>query len=207
MRVAAALALTLALTACTSTPGGETVRIPVEGRAQGRSLSCESRSAADLLGFHGIRVGEAAVLRALPRSDNPDLGFVGDVDGPGEQLPPAGYGVHAAPVAAVLRGFGLDAVAHHQRDLAWLRTEISAGRPVIVWATGQLDAPAPVAMRDRTGRTFNAVRGEHTFLAVGTAPGTVLLLDPATGKEKRVPESTFDASWATLGRQAVATVP
>ena len=77
------------------------------------------------------------------------------------------------------------------------------GKPVIVWATGPLNAPRPVVMRDREGRTFTAVRGEHTFLAIGYGPGSIYLIDAATGKEKDVFTRRFDASWATLGRMAV----
>lgn len=187
--------------------GSERVHLEVEGRAQGRSLSCESRSAVDLLGFYGIRVTEETFLASLPRSDNPDLGFVGDVNGPGEQLPPAGYGVHVDPVARAIRQYGLIVDAHRGKDLAWLRSELRAGRPVLVWATGQLDAPAGVRMRGADGRDFTAVRGEHTFIVVGAGPGELVLLDPATGREKRVFDQQFDASWATLGRTAISARP
>lgn len=175
----------------------------VSGKAQERSLSCESRSACDLLAHYGVGVAEDAFRLGLPVSDNPDEGFVGDVSGPGGQLPPAGYGVHAEPIAARLRAVGLPATAHRGRDLDWLRRQLAAGKPVIVWATSMLDAPPPVAMRDRRGRSFTAVRGEHTFLAVGYGPGNVLLVDSATGRERQVHARGFDASWATLGRQAV----
>lgn len=179
------------------------VNLRVEGRAQERSLSCESRSACDLLAYYGRPMGEDAFRLGLPVSDNPDLGFVGDVDGPGEQLPPAGYGVHAEPIAARLSAVGLAATALRGQDLDWLRDRLAEGRPVIVWATGMLDAPAPVAMRDRAGRMFTVARGEHTFLAVGYEPGRILLVDSATGRERAVPFRRFDASWAVLGRQAV----
>jgi uncharacterized protein YvpB len=185
------------------TPLPGRVRLPVRGKAQRRSLSCESRSSADLLAAYGIALSEDGFRTGLPVSDNPDLGFVGDVDGPGEQLPPAGYGVHAEPIAARLREAGLPARAYRGRDLAWLRRQLAAGRPVIVWATGQLDAPAPVRLRDARGRSFVAVRGEHTYLAVGYEPGSVFLVDAATGREREVFDQTFDASWAALGRMAV----
>ena len=210
----AILLLPLILGACTAqptprwdpasgAPRPQRVHLRMDGRAQERSLSCESRSACDLLAHYGLAVAEDAFRLGLPVSDNPDLGFVGDVDGPGEQLPPAGYGVHAGPIAARLTALGLPATATHGKDLDWLRGQLAEGRPVIVWATGMLDAPAPVRMHDRAGRPFTAVRGEHTFLAIGYEPGRIVLLDAATGGEKRVPERRFDASWATLGRQAV----
>ena len=125
------------------------------------------------------------------------------MNGPGGRLPPAGYGVHAEPIAARLRAVGLPVTAHRGVDLDWLRRQLAEGKPVIVWATSMLDAKQPVAMRDARGRSFSVVRGEHTFLAVGYAPGRVLLVDSATGRERTVHERGFDASWATLGRQAV----
>ena len=204
----------LLLVACSATPtprwdpaSGQTrpdrVNLRLSGKAQERSLSCESRSACDLLAYYGRPMDEDAFRLGIPMSDNPDLGFVGDVNGPGEQLPPAGYGVHAEPIAARLRAVGLPATASRGRDLDWLRDRLAEGRPVIVWATGMLDAPQPVTMRDASGRAFVVARGEHTFLAVGYEPGRILLVDSATGAEKAVPERRFDASWAVLGRQAV----
>jgi uncharacterized protein YvpB len=175
------------------------------GGQQAHNLSCESRSAVDVLRFHGIEVSEAAFLASLPRHSNPEFGFVGDVDDTPGQLPPAGYGVHAGPVAERLTAFGLPSEALRGKDLAWLRGEIAAGRPPIIWATSLLDAPAVVVRIDAAGRSFEAVRGEHTFVAFGYRPGFVLLLDPATGKEREVGRVRFDRSWATLGRMAVAT--
>ena len=179
------------------------VDLRVSGKAQERSLSCESRSACDLLAVYGIALPEDGFRLGLPVSDNPDEGFVGDVNGPGGQLPPAGYGVHAEPVAARLREVGLPATARRGGDLPWLRRQLAAGKPVIVWATSPLDAPRAVTMRDARGRTFRAVPGEHTFLAVGYARGRVFLVDAATGRRREIFERGFDASWATLGRQAV----
>ena len=179
------------------------VRLPVRGQGQRHNLSCESRSACDLLAWYGRNVDEDAFRLGLPVSDNPDLGFVGDVDGPGGGLPPAGYGVHAGPVAARLRDYGLAARAVRDVDLTWLKRELSQGRPVVVWAPVGLDAPPPVRLRDGRGRTFLAVRGEHTFLAIGYSGGDLFLLDPALGEVKRVSERRFDAAWSLLGRSAV----
>ena len=114
--------LALALLACTAKPSPRwdpasgqrlpaNVDLRVSGKAQERSLSCESRSACDLLAVYGIALPEDGFRLGIPASDNPDEGFVGDVNGPGGHLPPAGYGVHAEPVAARLRAVGLPATA------------------------------------------------------------------------------------------------
>jgi len=71
------------------------------GYPQRFSLSCESRSAVDWAGFWGVSIREKRFLNELPRSDNPDAGFVGDPDGEWGNLPPRSYGVHAEPVAAL----------------------------------------------------------------------------------------------------------
>ena len=202
--------LLLSLAACQGVgedglPGAR--ELAFHGGQQSRNLSCESRSAVDVLRFHGIDVSEEAFFASLPRHSNPEHGFVGDVDDPPGQLPPAGYGVHAGPVAARMTAYGLPTDAVRGKDLTWLRSEIAAGRPVIVWATSLLDAPQAVTRTDDEGRTFRAVRGEHTFVAFGYAPGKVHLLDPATGKERIVGRVRFDQSWRALGRMAVATRP
>lgn len=204
--LAGLLLLTLGSCQGTGARDGE-IRIEVEGRAQRRSLSCESRSAADLAGWYGRPLGEEDVLQALPRSDNPDHGFVGDVDGPGGGLPPDGYGVHEQPVADVLVRHGVPVVASRGRPLAWLLAELQAGRPVIVWATASLDAPRALTRRDAAGRPYDVVPFEHTFLAVGFTPTRVRLLDPATGRVREVARDRFDASWAVLGRRAVSLDP
>ena len=175
----------------------------VPARSQRHSLSCEARSACDLLAYYGRCVDEDDFLAGLARATNPEEGFVGGVDDPGGGLPPAGYGVYEQPIAARMRAYGAPAQPVRGRDVVWLTDQIAQGRPVIVWATAHLDNPAPVTLTDDRGRTFPAVRYEHTFLAVGYDGCCIHLLDPALGCEKEVSIRRFDASWAVLGRRAV----
>jgi hypothetical protein len=49
----------------------------VKGHAQSYVLSCESRSAVDWAAFWDVHIREGKFLNQLPRSDNPDKGFVG----------------------------------------------------------------------------------------------------------------------------------
>ena len=209
MRAPLLLILFGLVAACTRVDGqGPANRIDVEGRAQRRNLSCESRSACDVLAYYGIAIEEDRFFASLPKSDNPDEGFVGNVNGPTGQLPPHGYGVHEQPVADTMTALGLPATAARGESMSWLYDHVFANRPVIVWATSTLRPAEPVLMRDRQGRAFRAVRGEHTYIAAGwdTVSGRIDLIDAATGKRKAVPLHRFEAAWDCLGRRAVVPV-
>jgi uncharacterized protein YvpB len=174
------------------------------GRPQSRNLTCESRSAADLLAAHGLPGAERDVFDRLPRSDDPDLGFVGDPDGPTGGLPPDAYGVHAPPIAAALRALGLDARVESGRDLAWLAAETRAGRPVIAWVTGSCEPSRAVVATDASGRRYRAVRGEHTVLVLHAGREAVLALDPATGGLREFDVDAFEAAWRLFDGSAVS---
>jgi len=77
-----------------------TVLLDIIGHGQSLPLSCESRSAADWASYFGVAIDELEFLGRLPISDNPEIGFVGDVNGNWGKIPPDSYGVHAGPVAA-----------------------------------------------------------------------------------------------------------
>ncbi len=179
------------------------VILPVRGHAQRHALSCESRSAVDLLAAYGIEVEEDSFLEGLPRSENPERGFVGDVDGPAGRLPPDGYGVYEGPIAQRIRYFGLEAEAVRGRDLDWLRGRLAEGRPSIVWATAGLEPATPRRLQTSYGETFTAVLYEHTYLLVGYRRGSVLLVDAGTGERTEEDEARFEGAWAALGRRAV----
>lgn len=179
----------------------------VSGHAQSYPLSCESRSAVDLAGFWGINISEAKFLQSLPRSDNPDTGFVGNPYDAWGNLPPAGYGVHARPVAETLQSFGLMAEAHHDLDWDNLRQEIEAGRPVIVWVIGQMWGGKPIEYEAPDGSTSTVAAFEHTMILTGYGPETVQLVDAYTGYYQSYRMSTFMKSWAVLGNMAVFASP
>lgn len=177
----------------------------VNGHAQKHSLSCEARSAADLATFWGIRIGENEFLEALPRSDNPDSGFVGSPDNAWGNIPPHGYGVYAGPVADTLRTFGLQAEAHN--NLSWddLRAQIYAGRPVIVWVIGQMWGGTTTEYTAPDGSTSRVANYEHTMILTGYNQDTVQVVDAYSGQYQTYWVSTFLHSWAVLGNMAVFT--
>jgi len=138
--------------------------IDISGQPQSLPLDCEARSAVDWAAYFGVRIDELEFFHRLPRSDNPDKGFVGNGHGWRGQIPPHPYGVHAEPVAALLRTYGLNAQAVRNFPLDALRSEIASGRPVIVWVTGHVALGTPVPYTASDGNSTIVVRYEHTVI-------------------------------------------
>ena len=173
------------------------------GHAQKHSISCEARSAADLATFWGIRIGENEFLQALPRADNPEQGFVGNPNDNWGHVPPDGYGVHAGPVADTLRSYGLQATALN--NLSWddLRTQVSAGNPVIVWVIGAMWGGTAEHYSAPDGSTSLVAAFEHTMILTGYNQDTVQVVDAYSGQYQTYLLSSFLNSWAVLGDMAV----
>ena len=175
----------------------------VIGHPQEHNLSCESRSATDLAAFWDVTFTEDEFFRRLPKSDNPNRGFLGDVDLPPGSMPPVGYGVYVGPVAANLRSFGLAAQAQREWNLDALKAELAAGRPVIVWSTYDMRMPGVENWVSSDGATSVIVQWQHTFIAVGYDEEGVYLVDAYDAATKHFSYQAFDGAWAQLGRQAV----
>lgn len=177
----------------------------VTGKAQSLPLDCESRSAVDWAKHFGYSIGEISFFNNLPTSDNPDKGFVGDVYGNWGQIPPNPYGVHAEPVAALLRAFGVPAYAHRPLSWEWLKAEIAEGNPVFVWITGSVDNGIPVYYTPADGLHTIVARYEHTVIVTGYTNSSVYYLNGATIYSKSI--NQFLDSWSALGNMAITTKP
>ncbi len=175
----------------------------VVGHPQEHNLSCESRSATDLAAFLGMVFSEDAFFDRLPKSDNPRRGFLGDVDLPPGSMPPVGYGVYGGPIAATLRSFGVEAQAHSDWSLEALQSELAAGRPVIVWATYDMQLPGVQSWVSSDGETSAVVQWQHTFVAVGYDESGLYLIDAYDGVTKQFSYDAFLPAWDQLGRIAV----
>ncbi len=108
----------------------------ISGKKQALPLDCEARVAVDWAKYFGKNIDELTFQNRLPKSVNPDLGFVGNVNGSWGQIPPNAYGIHAGPVVDLLRTYGVSAYGHRPLDWEQLKAEIAASRPVIVWVAG-----------------------------------------------------------------------
>lgn len=179
----------------------------VSGKSQTFPLDCESRSAVDWANYFGVRIDELNFFYGLPESDNPDLGFVGNVHGTWGQIPPFAYGVHAEPIANRLRHFGLPAVVHRPFSWASLKAEIAAGRPVIVWIIGfdPLTRGIPEYYHPSQGNTTVVARYEHTVIVTGYTQDSVSYLNGGNIYQKD--RKQFLESWSALGNMAITMQP
>ena len=186
----------------------ETADPPAEARISGLRgydqtlpLSCESRSAVDWAGFFGYTINELDFQERLPRSDDPDAGFVGDALGVWGNIPPRDYGVHAVPVAELLEEYGLPAAAHRGMTLEELKAEIAAGRPVITWVIGHVIPGTPQSYTSRAGRQVTVAAREHTVIVVGYTTEVIFVQDGGWFYARALKH--FEDSWDVLGNMAV----
>jgi uncharacterized protein YvpB len=173
----------------------------ISGHRQSLPLSCEARSAVDWAAFFGRDIDEIQFFDGLPTHDNPELGFVGDVNGSWGQIPPKPYGVHAKPVAQRLREFGLNAKA--VRGMTWeeLQSELADNQPVILWVVGHVARGTPVPYSASDGEITTVAKFEHTVLAIGYTENKITVLDGAKVYSRHKGE--FLKSWGVLENQAV----
>lgn len=172
------------------------------GYGQTLPLSCESRSAVDWARFFGVEIGEMAFFARLPASDDPETGFVGSVNGVWGQIPPSAYGVHAEPVAQLLREYGLPARAARNLPLTAALAEVAAGRPVVVWVTGHVEPGRGVAVTINE-QVRRVARYEHTVILIGYDDHTDLLTFQDGAKVYDRPVEVFLRAWEPLENMAV----
>lgn len=169
---------------------------------QSYPISCESRTAVDWAGFFGVQIYESDFQFALPLSDNPDKGFVGDVHDPWGQVPPYSYGVHAAPVATLLKEeYGLPARAAKNFSLENLKKELASGQPLIAWVIGNMVGGIPSEYIDQAGDKVIVAAYEHTVIVTGYGKDHIRYMN--NGNFFQVPVDTFLNSWGVLGNMVV----
>lgn len=182
------------------------ILLDVPRRPQERNLNCEFRSATDLASYYGWTFTWEQLFEVVgvdPGGD-PNLGFVGrSINDPVGGLYPAGYGVYAEPMARGLRQLGVPATAHSGKDVEWLKEQLAAGRPVVIWATYGLQPQPVVEWQSASGVTVRAVPYEHTFVVAGYDQNGAWLDDPWGAVQRHYPWPALTASWALLGNMAL----
>jgi uncharacterized protein YvpB len=165
------------------------------------SLDCESAAAAQWASFFGHTVNELEFQHALPVSDNPDYGFVGNVNGPWGLIPPYGYGTYASPVAALLNRYGVQAHAYRGFTLQELESTLSKGIPVIAWVIGNVQPGKPISYTDSEGRKTVVAAYEHVVIITGYTATTINYTTEGINYSRSI--QAFLASWGVLGNMVV----
>lgn len=171
------------------------------GTRQYFALGCEASAAADWASYFGVLIYEYDFQHQLPLSDNPDLGYVGDAKGPWGQVPPYAYGVHAEPVAQLLREYGLKAVAAKELSLEQIKIKIAQSKPVIAWVIGNMEGGVPAEYTDKLGNKTIVAAYEHVVILTGYDQDSIRYMN--NGKFYEVPNEVFLNSWGVLGNMAV----
>ena len=155
--------------------------------------------------YFGVKINEVAFFLALPVSDNPHKGFVGDVYGDWGHLPPNSYGIYPGPVADELQEHGVNAVAVYQFTLDGIKREIASGEPVIVWVVGHVEHGKAQSYTSSDGLTSIVAPYEHTVIVIGYDQTTITILDSDKIYTRSI--SDFLSSWGVLGNMAIIKFP
>jgi len=173
----------------------------LRGTPQLYTLDCEAQSAVNWAQFFGVSIDEMEFIDRLPRSDDPESGFVGSINGAMGQFPPDDYGVHAAPVAALLEEYGLSAKAKRDWDFEGIKKEIANGQPVIAWIVNMPFEIDTMLYTASNGNTTTVARFEHTWIIIGYNASTVTVVDSEWTYNVKTAE--FMQRWEALGKQAI----
>ena len=175
-----------------SAPAASGTRLAVTLYGQLRTLSCEAAAARMLAEYYGVRQTEDWFQRALGLSDNPHVGFRGNVDGEFGWID--NYGVHAEPVARALQAAGVGASVRYGLKYDDVRAALDRGAPVIVWTsprTDYYDMP----------QGYRLVPEEHTYVVVGYDVLGFAVHDPLYGGRRLKLASI--PGWELFGNMAV----
>ena len=173
----------------------------ITGHRQVYALGCEASAAVDWARFFGTSIYEYDFQVALPHSDNPDYGFVGDVNSDWGQIPPYAYGVYADPVADLLVKYGLPALAVKNYTLDEVKRKLSEGKPIIVWVIGNMVWSKPTQYTDSKGRTTIVAPYEHVVILTGYDQDTIRYM--TNGRFYDTPTDVFLTSWGVLENRAI----
>lgn len=173
----------------------------IAGHKQYFGIGCETSAAVDWANYFDVQIYEYNFQHELPLSDNPDLGFVGDANGPWGQVPPYAYGVHAGPVADLLQKYGLDAIGAKNLTLDQIKKSLAQSKPVIAWVIGNVTGGVPSEYTDSQGNTTIVAAYEHVIILTGYDQDSIRYLN--NGKFYEVPIDVFLNSWGVLGNMAV----
>ena len=180
------------------------VELDVPRYKQAHSLTCESSAASMVANFYRIPLSEEAISKALPRDENPNLGFRGRLDGVPGGL--TDYGVYAEPIREVLAANGLEAT-YVEDGLDGIRRALAREHPVIAWVTYKLRVEQPVEITLSTGQEVKMVNYEHAVVVTGYNQEGFWVNDPFDGRKHFYKSTDFARAFGYLDNMALEVAP
>ncbi|MFN3336023.1 MAG: LysM peptidoglycan-binding domain-containing protein [Thermomicrobium sp.] len=160
---------------------------------QSLSLSCEAAALSMVTAYWGRPISEWVFIENMPRHPNPHRGFRGDMHG--QFGGTDDYGIYAEPLVPLLQRYGFQAeVVYAQGDTELLKSELRAGRPVIVWMTNMASVQ-PQLIEEFEGEQFVLVPQEHAVVVYGYDEERVYVADPGDGQYRAFAWEDFVRSW------------
>ncbi len=185
------------------TAGVQMVGMPsaVESSAVGSELSAVAVATA----YWGASVSENKLMESLELSDNPHIGFRGDIDG--EFGGTDDYGVYAGPLSAAIAEHGFVGEEFYaDGDASALTSRIDRGVPVVAWITYQAAEAEPVRVEDEV-RPYTLVPGKQAVVVYGYDDEGVLIVDLSAGSYSHINWTDFMRSWNYFDGMGLAISP
>ncbi|MFA6255036.1 MAG: C39 family peptidase [Patescibacteria group bacterium] len=189
------------------------IKLAVPYHRQEHALSCEVASLLMALKYRGVNATESELIQQLPISDpaprsknntwgDPNLGFVGNIDG---RMPNTGYGVYEQPIYDLAAKYR-EAKIITNGTLTDLTTELGNNNPIVVWGV-VVGRSKDISWKTPEGKIIIAQLDEHARTLIGFTgqsdnPELMILLDPLYG-EVRLKVADFLKNWDLLEKKAV----
>lgn len=187
------------------------IRLDVPMAKQKRPLSCEAAALTSVLNYFGADTTEEKIIEQMPFDKtlktegvwgDPDLGFVGDIDG---RSITSGYGIYWRPIAKL---------SSQWKKADWIingsikdiTDQIKQKRPVLVWISALKDADI-VFWKTTSGKRVRALQDQHVIVVSGYEGSAELplgfhIMDPDEGM-KFMDYNDFIGRWDRFERPAV----
>lgn len=179
---------------------------------------CEVTSLAMVLQFAGVKVNKIQLANQLEKDvdpvvrdkngniikwGNPDDGFVGDMTGKH-----MGYAVFDKPLERLMAKYLSTRVVNlTNQPFEKLLSQVSKGKPVLVWTTGDYRLPDRWESWKHGNRIIKTPLDLHAVVLVGYDKEYVYVNDPLSGrKNAKINKTTFIQSWVALKKRALSYI-
>ncbi len=156
--------------------------VPLISQLPELPTGCEMTATTMMLQYAGVKIDKMRFAAAVPRSSDPNSGFVGEPTGN------VGVGLYVYPqgLLATVRQYLPTAVNLSGMSLPQLKAQLAKRHPVVVWVTG-LDGFA-----------------SHTVTMTGYQVNALFYNDPWTGRQETISNHDFETIWQQNGRRALS---